>query len=146
MIFYNGDILIVGSCLLALQADAVIQVKFFHRRNRIISPAENFPDSLSGLSQATASQESLHLPSEQVSEDVEVGQQGESDEELVGGDSEAVLTQGVSRLAEVTVEPDSQVVQETGQHYPGHQPVAVVATAQVQVGGHLEVLDVGHHG
>ena len=144
MIFQNCAFFIIGSRLLVLNA-RVIQVEFFQRRNRIISPAEKFPDSLSDLSQSTAGQESLDLPRGKVGEDGEVGQEGEDDEDLVGGESEAVHTQRLPGLAQVTVEPDSQVVQEAGQHYPGHQPVAVVATAQLQVGGHLEVLDVGHH-
>ena len=148
MIFQNFDILLTVCCFLELQLrTAVIQVKFFHRRNRIVSTAENFPDSPSYLSHhSTAVQEFLHLSREEVREDVEVGQEGEADEELVGGESQAVLTQPpVSRLAQLTGEPDSVVIQEAEHQHAGQEPVAVVAAAQVEVGGHLEVLNVRHH-
>ena len=144
MIFQNCAFFIIGSCLLVLNT-RVVQVEFFQRRNRIISTAEKFPDSLSDLSQSTAGQESLDLPRGQVGEDGEVGQEGEDDEDLVGGESEAVHTQRLPLLAQVAVEPDGQVVTETQPGNAGQQPVAVVGTAQLQVGGHLEVLDVGHH-
>ena len=147
MIFHNCDILQTVSCFLVVHLHtAVTQVNFFHRRNRIVSTAENFPDSPSQSHHSTAVQEFLHLSREEVQEDVEVGQEGEADEELVGGESQPVLTQPpVSRLTQLTREPDSVVIQEAEHQHAGQEPVAIVAAAQVEVGGHLEVLNVRHH-
>ena len=130
-----------------------IQVDFLHWRNRIIPPADQqSPKSVPDQGQPALSvghhHEPPHLLGEQVSQDVEVGDESETEQYLESPVASSVHTEsrGLGLGLEVsTVEPGGQVDQETEDQDTRQQPVAPVAAAQLEVERHLEVLDVRHH-
>ena len=97
-----------------------IQVDFHHWRNRIISADQKSPESVPDKSQPALSvgrhHEPLHLLCEQVSQDVEVGDESEPEQYLENPVDSSVHTESRGRglgLEVATVEPGGQVDQET---------------------------------